>query len=73
MASRNKKARPPKTETTRFKHQYSVRFNDHQRALVKAAAERRALDIASWLRMVAVDAAEATIGGASSRDSGSGG
>jgi hypothetical protein len=42
-------------------HAYTVRFNDEENDLVRQAARKKALEVASWIRSVSFEAAEAQV------------
>lgn len=54
-------SKPRKTTGTRRQRAFTVRMTDEQAAVVEQAAEQRALDVASWIRMVAFEAAKAQL------------
>lgn len=45
-----------KPESERRTNPYTVRYNDEENAAVVAAAEAKALEVASWIRMVSIEA-----------------
>jgi hypothetical protein len=53
--------RAPKAAAEKRSKAYTVRYNDEEDALVADAARGRSLEIASWIRMVTVDAARADL------------
>lgn len=48
-----------KPAAERRTHPYTVRYNDDENASVEAAAAGKSLEVASWIRMVSVEAARA--------------
>jgi len=54
---RSKSAVKPDAE--RRTNPYTVRYNDDENEAVKAAAAEKALEVASWIRMVSIEAARA--------------
>ncbi len=56
MAKTTKTGKP---EAERRTNPYTVRYNDEENALVEEVASHKALEVASWIRMVSVEAARA--------------
>ena len=52
-----KPQKPGKPEAERRTNPYTVRYNDEENALVEEIASHKALEVASWIRMVSVAAA----------------
>jgi hypothetical protein len=49
----------PKKDAEKRARAYTVRYNEEEDGLVEASARAKSLEVASWIRMVSVEAARA--------------